>query len=200
MSEETADPIDIEADVETIEGEEDQERWVPTKENRGLHGAIPEDEVLDWYSPERAAAKERIRIAFVTGKATLAYMSRVEKVPYGTIAQWSVNEKWGEAKAAVAEQTSNSLVENLSDFIAKERAVQVKRAISRANKLRSLVDKAAENAEGSENGLLPSDVQALSTAEERADNITRRNLGMDQQSGGGSSLSVNILSQSIHLS
>lgn len=176
--------VEAEAQVQVMEAQEEQDAA----------------EVRDWYSPERAAKKERIRIAFVTGKASLAHLSRSEGLPYSTLSRWSVEEQWGEKKAEIALKTDEGLVENLTDFIAKERAAQVKRAISRAGKLRSLVDKAAENAERSEEGLKPSDVQALSTAEERADNIVRRNLGMDQQSGGGNSLSVNILAQSINLS
>lgn len=194
MSEENSEPIDIEVETEMIEGEEETTKC-----------GIAVDDVLDWHSPERAAAKERIRLAFVSGKATLAYMARIEKVPYNTISQWSIKEKWGEAKAAVALKTSEELVENIADFVAKERVKQVKRALSRSDNIRSLVDEAAKNARQRVNadgssGIMPSDVQALSTAEERADNITRRNLGMDQQSGGGNSLSVNILTNSITLS
>lgn len=189
MRDDTSEPIEIDAEV-------------MQEETPAFGTAIAESlsDSPEPYSPERAAAKERIRLAFITGKATLAYMARMEKISYSTIMQWSSAEEWGKTREKTIEATSSKTEENIVEWMAKERMEQVKRAITRANKLRSLVDKAAENAEGSENGLLPSDVQALSTAEERADNITRRNLGMDQQSGGGSSLSVNILSQSIHLS
>lgn len=179
-----AQAIECEASVEAIEREE--ERKSPDYIEKG--------------SPIRQEVKDKIKLAYISGKANLAYMSRTERVPYATLMRWSMEESWAEKKQAVAQRTESETIENIADFVAKERVMQIKRAISRAGKLRSLVDKAAENAERSEEGLKPSDVQALSTAEERADNITRRNLGMDQQSGGGNSLSVNILSQSIVLS
>lgn len=183
------DTIDIEAEV--------MQEEVPA-----FGSAIAEalSDAPEPYSPERAAAKERIRLAFITGKATLAYMARTEKISYSTIMQWSSAEEWGKAREKTIEAASSKTEENIVEWMAKERTAQIKRSLSRAGNIRSLVDEAAENARRSESGLLPSDVQALSTAEERADNITRRNLGMDQQSGGGNSLSVNILTNSITLS
>lgn len=169
---------------------------------------IIQEQIPDYIekgSPIRQEVKDKIKLAYISGKANLAYMARTERVPYATLMRWSMEESWAEKKKAVAERTESETIENIADLVAKERVKQVKRALSRSENIRSLVDEAAQNArrrvnEDGSSGIMPSDVQALSTAEERADNITRRNLGMDQGSGGGNSLSVNILSQSIHLS
>jgi hypothetical protein len=149
------------------------------------------------FSPERAAAKQAIKLAFISGSATLTQLSVKYMVPYETVARWSKNEHWKEQKGKIATVSEQKLTDNLTDFIAEERVKQVRRALGRAQGLQKLADEAVVNV-GKD--LSPADVQALASAEERADNIVRRNLGMDQQHGGGSSVSINILAGGVQLS
>lgn len=159
-----------------------------------------ECDVLPPGSLERAAAMERVKLAFISGQGSLVALSVRERVPYQYVLRASSDEKWSEQKLAVAQKTDSKLSENLADFIAEQRTLQVKRALTRAQKLQDLADLAANNEKAKPDGLLASAVQALASAEERADNIVRRNLGMDQQSNGGGSVSINILAGGISLS
>lgn len=158
------------------------------------------DDILPAGSIERAEAKERIKLAYITGRATLLALAVKERVPYTTAMRWSKEEQWHVAAEETRTLSASKTVESLSDFIAEQRTLQVKRALTRAQKLQDLADLAADNEKSKPDGLLASAVQALASAEERADNIVRRNLGMDQQSGGNSSVSINILAGGISLS
>ncbi len=153
-----------------------------------------ETEMLAPYSEERAQAKESIRLAFISGRATLAASAIKHRIPYETVLGWSKREEWALERDKTGSAISRIVTETMQDFVAEQKQVQIRRALVRAQKLRELVDSAAENEKGTDVGLLASAVQALASAEERADNIVRRNLGMDGQSnGGGSQVSVNIV-------
>ncbi len=151
------------------------------------------------FSDERTAAKEAIRVAFLAGRSTLAASAVKYRIPYETILTWSKREGWAAEREKMAVAVTAKVTESLHDFIAEQKSVQIRRALSRAQKLQTLVDSAAENEAGQENGLLASAVQALASAEERADNIVRRNLGMDSQQSGGSA-SVNIIAGNVSFS
>jgi hypothetical protein len=151
------------------------------------------------WTPERLEAKERIRLAFIAGKATLAFLASQERLPIDTVQRWSSNESWGAQKCEIQQRADGRLTDDISDFLAKERTKQVKRAITRASKLQQCADKIIHDESGEVRRLDASELQALSTAEERADNIIRRNLGMDQQNGGNSGTTVNILAGNISL-
>jgi hypothetical protein len=159
-----------------------------------------QSEFLPLGSLERAAAKERIKLAYLSGSQTLLAGAVKEGISYHTVMRWSKEECWHGTKEVVAKTADLKTAENITDLIAEERTKQIKRALARAQKIQERIDKAAENEESAPEGLLASAVQALASAEERADNIVRRNLGMDQQSGGNSSVSINILAGGISLS
>lgn len=151
-------------------------------------------------SIERAEAKERIRLAYVSGRGTLLALAVKERVPYQTVMRWSKEDGWQGEKTQVVTVANQKTTESITDWVAEQRTAQIKRAITRAAKLQERIETAAENEARRDEGLLASAVQALASAEERADNIVRRNLGMDQQSNGSSSVSINILASGISLS
>jgi len=157
-----------------------------------IEAAIVNEAPSPW-SPERAAAKERIRLAYVSGKNTLARLAVAERIPYNTVMKWSSDEGWNKEKANVALKSDSKLIENIADWVAEQKTVQIKRAVKRSGALQAAIDKAlADN-------LTPADIQALASAEERMDNVVRRNLGMDDQSGGRSSVSINILAGGVQM-
>jgi hypothetical protein len=159
---------------------------------------MPADASTDVFpagSLERSAAKEKIRLAFMSGVGTLAALSIKERVPYQTVLRWSKEERWGDSKREVATISGQKTTENVADWIAEQRTVQIKGAITRARKLQAAIDRTMP--EGAV--LEPSELQAIASAEEKADNIVRRNLGMDQQNQSGAAVSINILAGGIQV-
>lgn len=151
-------------------------------------------EIIPAGTPERSAAKQRIKLAFIGGTATLAYLSKSEGVPYVTVQKWSSEENWGDLKRAALQKTDAKVAENISSWIAEQRVVQIKRSVSRAAKLQAKADQILPNITEA------SELQSMATAEEKVDTIVRRNLGMDSEHPGGSAVTVNILAGGVQLS
>lgn len=148
-------------------------------------------------SLERAAAKERIRLEYVAGRGTLLALATRERISYSTVMRWSSEDGWNIAKAKVQEKTDSTLVDKVADWMAEQREVQIKTAIKRARRMQKAIDQSL----GEEDAvLLPAELQALASAEERMDNIARRNLGMDGQTQQSAAVSINILAGGIQLS
>jgi hypothetical protein len=180
------------------EAASDDQEGDASEESEAASVAVLECEVEapsgpEWGSEEWNERKEAVKLAFIAGKATLAALSIKYGISYKTVQNWSQVERWGEAKEKLAVRIEGKFGDNLVDWLAKEKEKQIRRALTRSERLQRLSEEAEGVARASEDGLRPVDVQALA-AEEKADNMARRNLGMDGTGGGGGSqVSVNIV-------
>jgi hypothetical protein len=130
--------------------------------------------------------RERCRLAYVGGMVrSLMELSEKAGVPHDTLRRWCRAERWGELE----QQADAEATQNLGEWLSTERGRQMKRAVERARKLQAAIDTSVGNRE-----LTPSELRDMTTAEERADAIIRRNLGMNDSMASGSTVSVAVLS------
>lgn len=154
-------------------------------------------EVVPSGTLERVAAMQRIKMAFMSGQGSLAALAVKERVPYQTVLRASSDEKWSIQKKDVLQKTDTKVAESVADWVAEQRTLQIKTALKRARRMQKAIDQSL----GEEDAvLLPAELQALASAEERMDNIARRNLGMDGQTQQSAAVSINILAGGIQLS
>lgn len=183
-NEPTGEPIAVECTVEAPEAENGQESAL--MRGNGQSGPAP-------FSPERAKAKEEIKLAFVTGKHTLASLASRYLIPLTTIQQWSAKENWGEIKETMLQSVNGKVVASAADMLAKEREAQIRRSLVRSRQLQDGADKILLDDEGKVKKLEAGELQALAVAEDRADQIARRNLGMEDKGGNSTSFNVNFI-------
>lgn len=137
----------------------------------------------------REQAREAIRLAYVSGSASLAVLSCRFAVPYDTVRRWSLENGWSVTRKDVASIADAKTSLSLANWLSEQRTEQQKRAISRSKRLQDAIDKALPEGER----LAPKDIASLATAEEKADKIIRENLGMTGASTSGPVFNVNAL-------
>lgn len=148
----------------------------------------------------RLEKKEACRLAYVSGRATLRELEDLHELPYGTLKRWSVEEQWGEAQSAVRTQAETNLVPKIADWVSKQHEVQVRRGLERGLAIQNDVDEVRKRGSVvvmTQAGPVdipfgPKDVQAIAMAEDKADLVIRRNLGMENQAAGPT-LNLNVL-------
>lgn len=137
----------------------------------------------------RGQMKEACRLAYCSGRAKLTELCCRYQLPYDTLRRWSVEDAWSVTKEEVAKQADSGTVSALAEWLLEQRMRQIRGSIVRAGRLQSEIDKVLDAG----NPLCPKDLQSIATAEERADLIARRNLGLDQPGQAGPLVNVNAL-------
>lgn len=143
-------------------------------------------------------------------------------VSYSTLSHRAMRERWSQSAALVhqareqvaiktsealqsaashaADLAAKQLIDELQPWIAEQKTQQIKRAIARSTKAQQRLDAIADgtlaldkdgNTLTLPNG--PKEESFIAQAEDKYDNIIRRNLGMQDGSGFSGALSVNIL-------
>lgn len=143
-------------------------------------------------------------------------------ISYSTLSHRAMRERWSQSASLVhqareqvalktvqaletaashaADLAAKQLVDELQPWIAEQKAAQIKRAIARSTKAQSRLDTIADGVtaldkEGNRvtlpNG--PKEESFIAQAEDKYDNIIRRNLGMSESGGFSGNLSVNVL-------
>lgn len=113
----------------------------------------------------------------------------------------ATDDKLAEAVDEAAAKVSKSMLAELQPWIEKEKRHHIKRAIKRSKAAFKRLDRVAEGYQvydAKREQLVncettPKDEMAIANAEEKYDSIIRRTLGMNEGSGIGGSLSVQVL-------
>lgn len=143
-------------------------------------------------------------------------------ISYSTMSHRAMREKWSQGaalvlaarenlmeKTSVALETATSqaadlaakqLIDELQPWINQQKAEQIKRAIKRSTKAQERLDLISEGYQATtKDGELvdlpigPKEESFLAQAEDKYDNIIRRNLGMNELNGVSGSLSIQVL-------
>lgn len=156
-------------------------------------GSLPALPVNADGSPmSRGQMKEACRLAYCSGRHKLTELCVTYRLPYDTLRCWSREEGWSVTKAEVATQAHSGTVSAIADWLTEQRMEQMKRSVGRASRLQGAIDQCYPK-DQEDKPLCPKDLQSIATAEERADLIIRRNLGLDQPGAGAPLVNVNAL-------
>lgn len=159
---------------------------------------MPDDQTLSPLT--RLQAKEAIRLAYVSGRARLVELAELHGIPYDTVRFWSTSDGWTVERDSVLVSADAKTVSVMAQLLTDERERQIRRALQRSGGLRDAIDAVLREGDVAMTEVGPIRIpigakalQSIATAEERADLISRRNLGMDDQGGGSTNVSVNVL-------
>lgn len=174
---------------------------------------------LEWHS---------IRLRYESSDISHRDLAKELGISYSTLSKRSMREKWSQSAALVhqarsdlaaktvialesatslaADMAAKQLVDELQPWIAEQKAKQIKRAIARSTKAQERLDGIAEgytvldkDGEPVELTPGPKEESFLAAAEEKYDSIIRRNLGMNEGSGLGGSLSIQVLTNQAYV-
>lgn len=167
---------------------------------------------------------EAIRRRYESTTISQRDLSKELGVSYSTLSKRAMREKWNQAASliheareslvlktseALSEATSRAadmaakqLVDELQPWIAQQKTEQIKRALLRSQKAQDRLDKISLGYDVvTKDGDLatlspgPKEESFIASAEDKYDNIIRRNLGMNDSATFNGSLSVNILTR-----
>jgi len=152
------------------------------------------DQVLPEERTWPAETRERCRVAFVSGASNMAQLAVIEGIPYGTLARWSAEERWGEMKGKVKATVVQSTVRKVSEELESLRQEQVRTVMRRAAATRDVIDKAKGEDNPEVQQMRSRSAQSIAMAEATVDDSIRAHLGMDQeQSSSGAGITLNVL-------
>lgn len=119
------------------------------------------------------AQRERAKLAYLSGRGSLASVSEQTGIPHDTLRRWCSRERWRDDAQAVAEAADTRLTQELADFLAAEREGHIKRVLRFAEELQAAIDRLYER----ERALTPRDICRIAIAEDRINRMVLAVLG-----------------------
>lgn len=163
-----------------------------------------------------------VRAEYETSTLSLRAIARKYGLSESTALKRAAREKWNQGAQLIAEArdqlaikttealsvatdkaadiAAQQLIDELQPWIAQQKTEHIKRAVKRSRRAQDRLDKVAKGfrVQGKDGEIVllrpgPKEESFLAQSEDKYDNIIRRNLGMNDISASGGTLSLNIL-------
>jgi hypothetical protein len=76
------------------------------------------------------ALRERVRLEWLAGNATLRQLAERYGIPFGTVKRWHAAGAWGELSAAVRERADDEAMKRIESWLACQRESHVRRVVA----------------------------------------------------------------------